>query len=384
VDPYGPAARSGLKPGDVILSADDIRVESSRDFVAMIKGLPTGEILRIGVLRGDSRSFLNVRLIDMPEDIVQFQEGRSYLNRGRNDLAIDHFTRAIQVRRRANFYNLRAEAYRREGLYDEAISDYTQAIYLKPEWADPYAGRGSAALKNGQLKQAIVDCTMAIKLLPEFVWPYNIRGIAWLKKREADKAITDFSKAISLDKEYGPAYTNRGHAYAVKGNYKKAIADLTRVIEMHPLDTYAYLKRSKYYKKLGKPAKAKEDYEGAAKAYMNRGLNFAIKKQYEKAISSYNKGIELDTRYSAPLYYNRGISNEKQGLPVQALLDYKQAIEQNPEFAEAYLRRGFVYAQILKEYENARKDWEMAHKLDPGGKTGQLARNNLDKLRQMQ
>jgi tetratricopeptide (TPR) repeat protein len=55
-------------------------------------------------------------------------------------------------------------ANKQMGKYDEAISDYTEAIKRKPEHADFYYSRGLAYNKMGKSDKAISDYTKAIEL----------------------------------------------------------------------------------------------------------------------------------------------------------------------------------------------------------------------------
>jgi len=50
------------------------------------------------------------------------------------------------------------------GQFEEAISDFTEAVKLKPKHFDFYYSRGLAYNKLGQYDEAISDFTEAIKL----------------------------------------------------------------------------------------------------------------------------------------------------------------------------------------------------------------------------
>jgi signal transduction histidine kinase len=73
--------------------------------------------------------------------------------------------------------------------YKAAISDYTKAIKINPEYADAYFYRGCAKQKLGDFKGAISDFTKAIKVNPNYVDAYYYRGMAKdeLAKAEANK-----------------------------------------------------------------------------------------------------------------------------------------------------------------------------------------------------
>jgi len=89
-------------------------------------------------------------------------------------------------------------------------------------------------------------------------------------------------------------------------------------------------------------------------SYLNRGVAYGKKGQYDQAIVDFNKAIELDPR-DAAAYYNRGISYEKRGQHDRAILDFTKAIEINPRYAKAYINRGAAYFS-KREYEKAWDD----------------------------
>ncbi len=79
-----------------------------------------------------------------------------------------------------------------------------------------------------------------------------------------------------------------------------------------------------------------------ADAYLNRGIVYQRKGQYDQAISDYNKALEINPRF-AKAYNNRGLAYKKKGKYDQAISDYNKALEINPRYADAYLHRGIVY-----------------------------------------
>ena len=79
----------------------------------------------------------------------------------------------------------------------------------------------------GEYKSAISDFTTAIKLDPDYPAAYNNRGVAYGNLGEHRSAISDYTTAIKLDPDYAKAYRNRGVAKANAGlsycsDFKKA------------------------------------------------------------------------------------------------------------------------------------------------------------------
>ena len=94
--------------------------------------------------------------------------------------------------------------------YDKAISDYTKAIELEPNYAEVYNNRGYLFYKIGKYEKAFVDLNKSIELNPNSDFTYDSRGCTYAGIKEYDKAIFDFNKAIELnrifvtrDRDYG-------------------------------------------------------------------------------------------------------------------------------------------------------------------------------------
>jgi len=64
----------------------------------------------------------------------------------------------------------------------------------------------------------------------------------------------------------------------------------------------------------------------SAMAYFNRGLIYANKEDLDRAISDWDKAIQLDPDFSA-VYYNRGIAYANRGETQNAIADFKKVLE---------------------------------------------------------
>jgi tetratricopeptide (TPR) repeat protein len=72
--------------------------------------------------------------------------------------------------------------------------------------AGAYNNRGVAYVLIGQYDQAISDYTKAIEINPEFARAYNNRGVAYYFKGKYKKAWVDVSKAQSLGGQVNPGF----------------------------------------------------------------------------------------------------------------------------------------------------------------------------------
>ena len=207
-----------------------------------------------------------------------------------------------------------------EGMIDEAIHQFNEALRLKPDHSPGHFLRAQAWLRKYKTSpdtqycnNAIGDFSEAIRIEPDYTSAYEQRGIAWYLKEDYDNAIKDFDEAIRLlseseadkrndEKEedsfeatrlssMAEIYYARAEAWASKGDDDNAIKDYADAIRLDPTNaTYFYSRGASW---LGKQEydKAIEDFSAAiwldpkyAKAYSWRGLAWEGKSDYDKAI----------------------------------------------------------------------------------------------------
>jgi tetratricopeptide (TPR) repeat protein len=115
------------------------------------------------------------------------------------------------------------------------LADYTEAIRLKPDYAEAYIGRGNARSAKGDRDGALVDYTEAIRLKPDGAIAHNNRGIARSAKADLDGALVDYTEAIRLKPDYADAYYNRGLLHRQQSDLastKAAIADFQKYLDL--------------------------------------------------------------------------------------------------------------------------------------------------------
>ena len=169
------------------------------------------------------------------------EKGLEAGRRGDYDLAITEFSEAIRLKP-DNFgaYYDREYAYYFKGDWGKAIADCSEVIRLKPDYVDAYIERGNAYDNTGDFDRAIADFSEAIRLKPDDARAYFDRGLSYDRKHDWDKALADFSEAIRLKTNFPEAYYSRGGDYRRKGDYDKAVADYDEAIRLGPTYAPAY------------------------------------------------------------------------------------------------------------------------------------------------
>ncbi len=112
-------------------------------------------------------------------------------------------------------------------------------------------------------------------------------------------------EALNLSNK-AATYTNRGVVRMRQGKYDAALSDYSSAKRIRP---------------------------GTGATWLNEGAAYIFKKDYNSALVSLEKAIELDSEDLYAAYYNRAIARENTGDIEGAYYDFVKSKELNPDFA---------------------------------------------------
>ena len=163
---------------------------------------------------------------DPPTD-QSYNAGIDSFNNGDYDQAITKFTEALTLKPDFLLARVRrAQANDLYGAYVNAIDDYNQLIQAKPNIPGYLQGRALAELKAGKYQAAIDDANAALTLKPEFTNALTVRGEARLLLGQYPDAIADCNAALAITPNDGLAYIYRGVAEKASGDVTAGQADI--------------------------------------------------------------------------------------------------------------------------------------------------------------
>ena len=286
-------------------------------------------------------------------------------------------------------YLHRSSYYNALGQYQNAINDANKALELRPGYDLALKARGDVHYKLKNYSQALNDFNQYLENHSEDINTVNLRqkiqnniwaeshyqvGIDhWLKQGLCSLANVQFNEALRLNPEYADAYVARGYCHGQLGNYTQAVADASQAILLKNHlqnfnETDNYLHRSSYYNAFGQYQNAINDANKALE--LRPGYNLALKargdvhyklKNYSQALNDFNQYLEnhsedintvnlrqkIQNNIWAESHYQVGIDHWlKQGLCSLANVQFNEALRLNPEYADAYVARGYCHGQL--------------------------------------
>ncbi len=271
-----------------------------------------------------------------------FKFGKNKYDDGKYFEAIDFLDKAVeQDPEYENAYFLRGEAFLELEKFKLAIDDFTRIIDMRNS-SDTYAAeyylkRASARMALKDFQAAEKDIEMALRLNPENADAfYELARYKYMTLKDKNEAINELNRAIQHDPDEPRYYIQRANYKAYKAKfdfngddlYVSAVRDVTFAITLDPDNFDYYLLRSHLNKARGEPM---------------------------EAIADYNKMIELDP-YRIEAYSERGVIKMQNDKYRSAIQDFTQAIELDPGREEHFRYRGLCRHNI-QEFNGAYEDY---------------------------
>ena len=135
---------------------------------------------------------------------------------------------------RAELWAQAGQAWIEAGQADKAALAQTRAIELKGNDPDLWIDRGLSNAAMLAWPRAISDFDQALRLRPDDVEVLVLRAAAWRNARNTSQALADAGRALRIAPEHTEALLERGFANLAGGDRIKANEDFNRVIRIVP------------------------------------------------------------------------------------------------------------------------------------------------------
>jgi tetratricopeptide (TPR) repeat protein len=157
------------------------------------------------------------------------------------------------------------------------------------------------------------------------------------------------------------AFLDRGIMFASRGDYEMAIGEFTESIKLNAKSAIAYTLRGKaIMASLFNVDNRSENFNTITFSSLKKD---APVQRIDEAIADYNQAIQLDPRF-VMAYHRRGHAYNEKGDKDRAIADYTQALRLDPNYKAAYIGRGNAY-NGKGDHDRAMADYNQALRLDP-------------------
>ncbi|MDR2145341.1 MAG: tetratricopeptide repeat protein [Tannerella sp.] len=258
------------------------------------------------------------RILEAKQNIL-FQLGNQEFMNMNTEVAIDYFTKAIELgnydsEARANAYFWRGESYYRNSQYTKAISDFnTYQNASKQGFSEVYSpvyyNLGYCYFKLKDYNQALTAFRRYLTLEKNPVTladTYNRAGDCLFYQRQYAEAETNYQRAVELMPDAADyALYQRGFVQGLQKDYSGKIRSLDKLINEYPSSQYiddALFERGRSYILLDKDSEAANSFKRlidnhpqsslAPKAGVQLGLLYYNDNQYENAVEAYKKVVK--------------------------------------------------------------------------------------------
>jgi tetratricopeptide (TPR) repeat protein len=237
--------------------------------------------------------------------------------------------------------------YAQRQQWQEAIIAAQKAISLNPNFAGAYRNLARILTKLGK-ENAATECWFkAYSLEPERANAAEFcrLGNLFLQQKRFDRAFTCFLQALKLESDFAEAYGKLGVILTRQGNYNVAIETYRKAIELSPRHSDIQKQIfNEYYRNLtANPKTTARDFYELGK--LLRAQNFIT-----EAIIAYQQSIRLDPLLLLPHSDLSYTTIPKNRLP-DLIEFYRKVVDKNPNLSLAWSNLGDFLSHAGKPEE---------------------------------
>jgi len=173
--------------------------------------------------------------------------------------------------------------------------------------------QGSDALQKKRYAEAIDQLSTAVKQnkgeisIEDISRVFNERGQAYMAQQQYTEALADFDNAIRLGGAKPVFHNNRGLALYSLRRDEDALEAFSKAVTLSPAEASYAVNRGRVHLRRQNPDQAIAADPRMEAAYLNRGIAYKSKAQYDKALESLTKALEMDPADSFAAYQKAAI-----------------------------------------------------------------------------
>lgn len=258
------------------------------------------------------------------------------------------------------------ETLAEEGLVEEALSRFEQALVAAPENPEVVEAVGRALLNLDRLEEAEASFLDALDIDSEWAAPRMGLALLAMRREEPFKIVHHLERAIEADPEYPEAYMELGRYYGLMGEPALARATFERWTKSHPEDADMLINAGLTAFDAADYASAMEFFDGALEVASDgeqlsgartfRANSLDMLGRYDDAIEAY-QAVIAETPDWWEAHANLGICHARNGHPEEAETAFRRGLEECPGSPEI---RDELAAHLLGAEKNLEEALSLA------------------------
>jgi tetratricopeptide (TPR) repeat protein len=293
--------------------------------------------------------------------------GMLLLGQGKYDEAISEFDQAIRSSEDLGIARINiARALFKKRDFQAATKALNEFLSRQPRSKEAENLLGNIAMERKQYAEAEGHFRKALEYEPNFTDARNSLGILFNVLGRRDEALKEFIRVVAVDPEYAEAHNNIGIIHKERGRVPEAIASFKKAIEADPEFAGSYSNLALVLEQRGDLKGAEEQYRNAlqrdpqnVKVRTNYGGLLYTMGRFEQARVELEKAVAADP-LDASAHNNLGAVYGRLGRSADEIAAYRKAVSIDPEYADVHHNLGLA---LLKKGESKEGESELQRAL---------------------
>jgi superkiller protein 3 len=250
-----------------------------------------------------------------------------------------------------------ADSHLALGEYAAAAAEYDRALALDPSNGFAHRAAGIARINLDRYGDALVSLRRAAELLPDDAYTQDLIANVQNELGHPEAAVAASLRAISLHPNDATAvnsYVGLSWYYSFSGRHQASLDAARRAAALNPQEQMAFTNMCRALNDLGQHTEALSACRralglkpGDGETLYYQGVAFDKLGQKQRALDSFREAasaFESAPATQTDFYYLRGNVYQQLGRNAGAVESYRAALARRPNFAQALLNLGAVYA----------------------------------------
>jgi superkiller protein 3 len=261
--------------------------------------------------------------------------------------------------------------------FREALAEYNRALSLDPKNALAHRAAGLASYNLNQFGDALAAFQRSAQIAPNDPATHDLMGATYHELGRSEDAAAATRRAISLrpdDASVAGSYVSLSWYYSFSDQHQASLDAARHAATLAPREQMAFTNICRALNDLGKPnealvacRRALELKPGDGETLYYQGIAYGKLGQKPRALEAYRLSVaafEREQNGQADILYLRGNVNQQLQRDAEAIESYRAAISLRPNFAQARLNLGAMYA-VAGNQRAAMEEYNQLRQVDP-------------------